>query len=59
MTKFKKSEKRLCKYYEWGKCKAQSSGILISYKDCVPKLENGETPDRIEDCILFVKKEIK
>lgn len=52
-SKFNKTEKGTCQFYQWGKCLAQEEGK----RDCRPLKENGTFPDKIEDCQFFKVKE--
>ena len=52
MRKFTKSEKKQCKFYDWGKCKLKING-----KDCNPITELGIPADFVEECKGFKRKE--
>ena len=52
MKKFTKSEKKKCKFYDWGKCKSKING-----KDCKPITKLGITAETIEECKGFEKEE--
>ena len=52
MKKFMKSEKKRCKFYEWGKCKLKING-----KDCNPTTKFGIPADSIEECKGFERRE--